>query len=41
MTVPTVVLADAEGKIVGRVEGYDERLGAELTVLARTEESRE
>jgi peroxiredoxin len=34
MTVPTVVLADAEGKIVRRVEGYDADLPAAVTALA-------
>lgn len=34
MTVPTVVLADADGKIVRRIEGFDQGLAAAVAALA-------
>jgi peroxiredoxin len=35
MRVPTIVLADAQGKIVRRVEGFDEGLEAEIATVSR------
>jgi peroxiredoxin len=40
MSVPTIVLADANGRIVGRIEGYDERFAVQLAALAAGDESR-
>jgi hypothetical protein len=37
-TVPTSVLADAAGKIVWRIEGYDQSLAARIPALAPTSE---
>ncbi|WP_426661413.1 TlpA family protein disulfide reductase [Rhodanobacter aciditrophus] len=37
MHVPTVLVLDAQGRIVRRVEGVDPRLGAELETLGRVE----